>query len=551
MKFLAPLSSILVAFLMLFATASVSYVPDVVDRVEHIDSPLYQGGLDRIVFEYTSGLESDYEDICYYTDEYFNAPSDVFNQNLATASLCVAMSAFMTQEPSPGHVPYANVRDLMGMMGFSDFRVNDGYLNPPTTESIGVAVAKKSIQSDDGEHTLIAVAIRGGGYGAEWAGNFVIGSGEDSEGHHKGFYDAANLVRDFVEDYASDSRISGDVKVWVTGYSRAAATANMFAGLMDADIAKGVPPITDGIVLERDDLYAYTFCTPMGALKNGSVDPKADDYDNIWNLVNRNDPFTKMAMDAMGFCTFGNDVFVPDSINDPDYESKRDRMLEFYWNLDSRIELMEYTIDDFVPYVLDLGGLTTGEFLKVDSEHLGQTQGQCLDRLMADVTEQIGGREGYVDLIEDDLCGLMGEVFTDFNEMTVSSLLFLIGYGIMNQDVGGEKCYVALFKDLILSNESSMVQHLQPVVHFALEICFDVLYGEGYITDEALDEKAHSYSEKISSLAILLSKELITDVDSINGLVSLAMNFEGVAIAHNHDLTFSWMKTMDGNYSLP
>lgn len=81
-----------------------------------------------------------------------------------------------------------------------------------------MATASKKLS--DGS-TLIAVAIRGGIYGAEWASNADIGTGKDTQEIHHGFYLSAQKAISFLNDYIKQNGISGDVKLWIAGFSRA------------------------------------------------------------------------------------------------------------------------------------------------------------------------------------------------------------------------------------------------------------------------------------------------------------------------------------------
>lgn len=49
-----------------------------------------------------------------------------------------------------------------------------------------------------------------------------------------------------MKSYIRENKISGDIKIWLTGYSRAAATANLVAGALDDGEKLG-----DGVVLKR------------------------------------------------------------------------------------------------------------------------------------------------------------------------------------------------------------------------------------------------------------------------------------------------------------
>ena len=131
---------------------------------------------------------------------------------------------------------------------------------------------------------MIALAIRGGGYEAEWASNFTIGI----SGQHDGFNTAKNNVLDFLKTYIDEQGIIGSVKIWITGYSRAAATANLLAGAIDDG-----ETISTDISYSCDDIYAYCFETPAGALVD-DVKRKTR-YNNIFNIINSSDPIPYLA----------------------------------------------------------------------------------------------------------------------------------------------------------------------------------------------------------------------------------------------------------------
>ena len=51
-------------------------------------------------------------------------------------------------------------------MGFEHFEANDGFKVKPTKDSIGAVAAEKKLTIDKEDYTLIALAIRVGGYEA-------------------------------------------------------------------------------------------------------------------------------------------------------------------------------------------------------------------------------------------------------------------------------------------------------------------------------------------------------------------------------------------------
>ena len=59
----------------------------------------------------------------------------------------------------------------MSKLGFEEIYHNDWFTKKPDSDSIGVIIAQKEIELDEGSYTLRAVAIRGAGYESEYPDN--------------------------------------------------------------------------------------------------------------------------------------------------------------------------------------------------------------------------------------------------------------------------------------------------------------------------------------------------------------------------------------------
>ena len=89
----------------------------------------------------------------------------------------------------------ASIKKMLNTMGFSN--VEDHYVTPGE-DTIGYVIGSKIVNNDFGEQlTLVSVAIRGGGYGSEWASNMTIGTSNE----HKGFSKASGEVVAAVKAY--------------------------------------------------------------------------------------------------------------------------------------------------------------------------------------------------------------------------------------------------------------------------------------------------------------------------------------------------------------
>lgn len=265
-----------------------------------------------------------------YDDTYFDGYSEEYNHNLARTSIRLAMSAFGKQYVENGKIQYdrqyENVEDFMSKMKFTNISHNANYEKQPTENSIGVAVGMKKISYDDnGDCVLLAVAIRGGCYESEWAGNFNVGNGNV----HAGFNQAANQVVDYLKNYIIANNLTKeDIKIWITGYSRAAATANISAQkIIDGGLGDSIP-------IYSGDVFAYCFETPSGVMN-----PDNDwQYNNIFNIVNQHDLVPMVAPNKWGYGRYGVTKYLPSALLDKNYSEKRGDMYWRYGELTKEID---------------------------------------------------------------------------------------------------------------------------------------------------------------------------------------------------------------------
>ena len=272
-------------------------------------------------FQYPSVLDSDHDYTCayYYSDGFFAGDPKDYNIQLATMSMCLAMSAFganakadatpaeLKKNPSLSYVnKFCHVTQLMADIGCDSTKtyVNNYFTQKPGTNSIGVAIGQKEITVNGESSVLVPVAIRGGGYESEWASNVTLG--DDSLGEAKGFASAADQVTTEVNDYItkyglSDKIAAGKVKFWVVGYSRAGATANLTSKrLVDKYGAAST-------LEKKNQVYGYCFEAPMGAVKGTNKEA----YYCIHNLINKTDAVPRVGTVQMDFIRYGVDHYMP------------------------------------------------------------------------------------------------------------------------------------------------------------------------------------------------------------------------------------------------
>lgn len=187
--------------------------------------------------------------------------------------------------------------------------------------TVGYAIGRKSIVNDDGEKcTLVMVAVRSGNYFDEWGDNFKVGVGA----HHQGFNNAANNVYDAILSYLEkhEDEMIGDTKIWISGYSRGAAVANLVA-------AKLHPTNSTNHDWEKADIYAFCFECPQ----NSDTATSAG-YEYIFNFVNPIDFVPKVVMSDWGYSRYGVTYYTPYLLGGAkDYGAQKVKMVDEYVKL--------------------------------------------------------------------------------------------------------------------------------------------------------------------------------------------------------------------------
>lgn len=244
-----------------------------------------------------------------YSDAYFSLPSDQYHHELAQASIGFAVSAFRKAVDDLCERD-ENVKTYLDSAGFANVRTEQ-YDMTPTIDTIATAIGAKQIGVGEDSYTLIALGVSGAGYEAEWESNFSIGDGDE----HEGFAHAAGMVIDRIKAYISDHQITGRMKLWITGYSRAAAVSNLTAAKVHEDDA-----------LAFDAIYAYTFATP-------NTTKAREDYAFIYNVVGQFDPVPTVPFHKWGYDRHGTTLYLPAREVNIDYAERAQRPSEIYANL--------------------------------------------------------------------------------------------------------------------------------------------------------------------------------------------------------------------------
>ena len=224
----------------------------------------------------------------YYSDDFFKRSNESYDKELADFSLLTTMASMSKQEKDKSK-RNAYIKSLLSsklkFRGYKSSKYNVTLDNDKNT--VGYSFAYKYIDGD----TVLAVVIRSGGYGSEWASNGRVGNSGKTYTHHNGFYQAANAVLSDLYDYMDDNFLDVD-KVWICGYSRGGAVSNILGRMV----------LNDEIIPAKN-LYCYTFEAP-------TTTHTVERTRGIYNTISLSDPIPLVPLTQWGYRRYGTDEYI-------------------------------------------------------------------------------------------------------------------------------------------------------------------------------------------------------------------------------------------------
>ncbi|MBK4109170.1 VWA domain-containing protein [Lactococcus petauri] len=452
----------------------------------------------------------DSQAVYHYSDSYFEQSAYAYRQEknrpydprLATMSLNLELAAWSSIQEKNYLLKNRNAKNLLEEIGFEKFKANQHFQERPSTDSIGAVIAQKKLTVKEEDYTLIALAIRGGGYEAEWASNLTLGR----SGEHQGFREASEKALTFLDQYLKEHKVTGKVKLWINGYSRAAAVTNLTAGALNKGrkLASGE--------LKAEDMYAFCFEAPAGTLKG--TGNREGRHDNIVNVINVNDVVTKVGPEVypFEFTRYGQDSSLPDKtlLSQEVYETAKSRMEAELKKLDSNLI---YKLEEFQAKKISILDIFNG--LIVDDPK-GKRMNESLDDIIRFfAVERIKNRNKYVNAHQEDIRILAELYFTTRVE-------------------DREKLTKSLFKNLVtsmmLGSDATKVK----------KIVVDWLRTMGLVnhSEVRIESLAETFRELVFKFMI----------KHPNLSVTLVSNLDPVAQAHHPDLCLAWLRAQDENY---
>ena len=227
-----------------------------------------------------------------FAREWFTHDATEYNHLLAQSSLGMALSSFRIRDTDLIYQGEA-IKEYLEQAHFQDIKALQ-YDNEPTVDTVATTMGWQKID----DFTLLVVSVCGGGYRNEWLSNFTIGD----ETRHVGFNSASQKVQQRIWDYIDEHNLDkNNIKVWISGFSRAAAISNITAGdLCESD------------VFSEETVFNYNFACPRT-----TKEPKA--YRNIFNILGKNDYVPMVPFGEWGFGRNGTDLYLPAPESDSSY----------------------------------------------------------------------------------------------------------------------------------------------------------------------------------------------------------------------------------------
>ncbi len=481
----------------------------------------------KIAFRYSSGTALDYDGYCYYTDDYFLADATEYNPSLSTCSLALAMSSFASNEGDKSDYSNKskNTLDFMNKTGFSNIYVNEYFKKKPETDSFGVVIGKKKLD----DYTLLCIGLRGANYQQEWASNVTVGDGSTTL-YHQGFKDGSDILLNELNYYIETYNVEGKIKIWSAGFSRASAINNITMGRIDKAIYLGESILPNSVNLKKEDIYAYCFEVPKGANFKEDISPKNPIYNNIHNILNVNEPVPQVPMAGFGFTRYGVDVYLPNPLNDDNYQANLAKIKQLYNSTSNAKDTGEYMIDKFTFY----GGF--GEVSKSfsgDEDTVNFLGGLYFNELLSGlINHGLYERSDFKALVEEGL----REVFKVlYQKDKMSESLFTIAAGfvgtfLLNADLD-------YMMDELVRNPEHFVDDLLPFVKAAL------------MDDELLIVDTIAFTNNLKDFLKVLVEAFTEELYLFFPLAS-PTNLKCLAQAHYPNVCLANLMAMDKNYTI-
>ncbi|MBQ7560565.1 MAG: Ig-like domain-containing protein [Synergistaceae bacterium] len=491
----------------------------------------------------------------YYSDGFFAEDPYKYNTHLATASLCLAMAGFYSNEGGTGKLAdysnkWVNIYQFMQDIGVNAgdiFRNNYNSIQPQT-DSIGVTIGSKQLKNG---RKLIIISIRGSNYEKEWASNVTLGT----SGEAQGFANAADIVFESINNYINNKSLaqeinSGQIDFWISGYSRAGATTNLTAKrLIDKYVTKG-----------GNRVFAYCNEAPQGGIT--SAENSNSDYTCIHNIINKNDLVPYVAPKNMSFKRYGVDHYIPGSdanytggnsdnafyeADSGQYSTIKNKMRTHLAAINPNIKFS----DSFTTYGIDTGVFSffndkkfikTGDFLLMNN---------FLDPFLDRLIEWSGtNREKYVSNLQTafrDYMAIIYDASTAQIELLNERLRKLWDIDVGKSDVIGIVWYA------LGEWDKPDFKHKEYYTNKLINLleknkCYDALKLTNSVKDKLMRIDLPKILDFIMTFASVDYRNNLYSTKGLTQILTFANNSKNISMNHYPEVILAWLRAQDSLY---
>ncbi len=430
-----------------------------------------------------------------YSDSLFDNSGCSYRHDLCLMSLGLCMPAFSHKNDGDIHI-----RGILRSIGCDDRTIHTKKFDAtsPTDDSCGYAFAAKRLKND---YHLIPVVIRSHRYGGEWVSNVHVVD-ESCPDHSFGFKTAADKTYDALSAYIEAHGFNRKkIKLWVVGFSRGAAIANLLGARLNLE--SDVP---------KDNIFCYTFATPC------TVYDRANCFmDNIFNIVSEIDAVPRVPICSWGFTRYGTDLYLPCSARrgPEEYARLRDKMSVQFDALMKQLDV------------------TDAKYTAIDDQEIAvDLLMDCLDDLLISPEKYIGG--GYQGIIMEYMKSKIGGF--DFELRTF--LRFLLDG---NSELADELC--ALIEQW---NELAAFEKVQRITKLPARRRQGEKTPAGEIISMALNIFMR-YARKLTATKVTGGEQDYYYEQLVSMIVDTYQNANNSAILMQHwpETYLAWLKSAD------
>ena len=491
-----------------------------------------------------SSGDKDKESIYYYSDSYFDEAGTVLNSHLRTMSINLALATFQSYNINGDYTKASqNAKNLLEEIGFEDIETNEDFNIKSTEDTVGIIIGRKKINNKD----IIVVSVRGAGYEAEWANNFAIGNSE----YPSGFEKASKKVTTFIKSYEANHNIT-NTKIWMTGYSRAAAIINIAGKKINEDLS--------AYHTTTNDLYIYAFEAP------NSVPATSTKYENIHNTINVDDLITYIPPASWGFGRAGVDDTIIHTKGSNEYNELINEFKKQYGKLGVE---NEYIDDDFVEKYINLDLSSSAEKpIQVLDETEPRTQGQFVQELVSLINDESKftntkfTKEGYSEEIEPYIKDLVVTIFNKTSEekreisLWFSELQENIMTKLTNEVAQGD--YMNAFALFMYLSTEELSPAMYSYISSLVITTIDSNDKPECLSDEELETIKNAIAPFLEFVHPIMYHDFMDsqhsdgDSNSIHHLRYITTFVENSSLIiqpHLPEVTLAWMRAMDTYYT--